>query len=62
MSIIKNKYKKLVENTAAEFKGSSAELIIDIVMEKICSVDAMTDYEIEERRQYISELVQNLSR
>ncbi len=62
MSIIKNKYQKLIENTAKEFKGSSGELIIDIVMDKICSVDAMTDYEIEERRQYISELVHNLIR
>ncbi len=32
--IIKNKYKKLVENTVKDFKGSSAELIIDIVMGK----------------------------
>ena len=62
MNLIKNKYQKIVEASLRDFKGFSKELIIDIIMEKISSVDAMTDYEKELRREYISELTGNLIR
>lgn len=62
MSTIKNKYQRIVEAVVKDFEDFSEEFVVEIVMDKIRAEDAISDYELDRGREYISELVYNMRR